>query len=177
MILKLHQGGVCIEREQGTGRPPWLIGQWWIVSMTWVIICVFFTSIWELPQQSSHLVRARPSHRALRDALSHTETVVIFPLCHISGLCVVFPAAGEGGETLLAEVRSHICPSSEYLFNRTRVRRGSTGHADQVSSTEVAEAVITSLTTCLTGFLAYSDYRGIPVLPPSLWPLWSVLEK
>lgn len=100
-----------------------------------------------------------------------------FYLCHISELCAGFPSAGEAGETLLAEVRSHTGPCSEYLFNRTRVRRGSTGHADQVSSTEVAEAVITSLTTCLTALLACSDYRSIPVLHPSLWPLWSALEN
>lgn len=110
-------------------------------------------------------------------ALSHAETVVLFYLCHISGLCAVSPTAGEGGETLLAEVRSHTGPCSEYLFNRTRVRRGSTGHADQLSSTEVAEVVITSSTMCLTAFLACSEYRGIPVLHPSLWPLWSALEK
>lgn len=106
---------VCWERT-GDRQPPWLRGRWWIVSMTWVIICIFFTSIWEVPQQSSHLVRALPSHRALRDALSRAETMVTFYLCHISGLCAVFPTAGEGGETLLAEVRSHTGPCSEYLL-------------------------------------------------------------
>lgn len=119
------------------------------------------------------MVRALASHRALRDALSHAETMVTFYLCHISGLCAVFPTAGEGGETLLAEVRSHTGPSSEYLFNRTRVKRDT----DQVSSTESAEVVITSLTRCVTAFLVCSDCRGIPVLHPSLWPQWSALER
>lgn len=163
---------VCWERT-GNRQPHWLIGWWWIVCMTWVVISVFFTLIWELPQQRSHLVRALASHRALRDALSRAETMVTFYLCHISGLCAVFPTAGEGGETLLAEVKSHTGPCSEYLFNRTRVKRD----ADQVSSTESAEVVITSLTRCVTAFLACSDCRGIPVLHPSLWPQWSALER
>lgn len=55
----------------------------------------FPAQILDLSQQSRHPGRALGSHKALKDALLCAETMVIFNLPHISGLCAAFPAAGR----------------------------------------------------------------------------------